>query len=214
MEAFLAHNFYKKQNLERKNVKYGHWSNRRYRDGGNPYGVLFGSHLFHDSVYINRPCIYIYRDGRSVAFSIWKTEGFLNQKHKGISFSDFLRLKLDFHGSPSTRVPFPFSPQYNIAQHWYYHVDGWMVAARANKNILVVRYEELHRDFVAVYNKIHKTFFSGSKKLRESEIDPIKFPLGLLPNEGGINSWRSAFSLEDELFFKEGIPMEKYLDLE
>ena len=86
MEAFLGRNFYPKDNLSWSNVPWGHWSYQKMNTYSNPYGKLFGHHRFPAENEKNpkQPMIYIYRDPRAVAYSIWKTENFINPKHRGV----------------------------------------------------------------------------------------------------------------------------------
>ena len=114
LEAFLAKNFYKNMDLSTDKINWGHWSNRKIKEGGNPYGQLFGHHFLPTASNFRSPGIYILRDGRAVAYSVWKTENFIHKDIDGkISFSDFLKLPLDWLGSPSYRV----EPKLTIFQH-------------------------------------------------------------------------------------------------
>jgi len=134
-EAFLARNFYEKTEFATTDIEWKHWSNRMVETKSNKYHKLFGSHICPDKrlTNIDYPVLYIYRDGRAVAYSIWKTENFIHLKHKGVPFTVFLRLKLDWKGSPGTKS----FPEYNIVQHWVQHVLGWMELAKSNENIRI-----------------------------------------------------------------------------
>jgi hypothetical protein len=127
-----------KESYGTTSVKWGHWANRKVTPNSNKYYKLFGSHAFPTKTMkkIDYPMIYIYRDGRAVAYSIWKTENFINPKYKNISFTDFLREKLDWKGSPAFRS----KEKYTIAEHWEKHVIGWKKISKQNKNILIIRY--------------------------------------------------------------------------
>lgn len=209
LEAFLAKNFYKNKDLNISNVAWGHWSNRRTNELGNPYGKLFGNHFFPDRNLNMKPKIYIIRDGRAVAYSIWKTNNFIHKDHKGISFKEFLRTKIDWSGSPATSC----EPQYNIIEHWYSHVNSWLDFKKQNDNILLIRYEDLINQPYEQYLKIHNKFFSKTKIISENKLDVIKKPVGLLPNKATKDSWKDAFDEEDLSFFFSSIPKDfNFLD--
>jgi bile-salt sulfotransferase len=212
IEAFLAYNFYGGKNLEVKPVEWGHWANRKVKEEGNPYAKLFGNHYFPDIRYKNckTPKIYIYRDPRAVAYSIWNTENFLHPDLKGISFSEFLTIKLDWEGSPGRKIQIP---QYTIAEHWFEHVNRWHNSDIPN--LLIIKYEELVSDPVMVYKKIKRKFFLSTVLIdrlfnKKSRIATIDKPVGLLPNAAIVDSWRSMFSEKDEIKFLAQIPNNKY----
>lgn len=155
--------------------------------------------------------IYIYRDPRAVAYSIWKTANFINPKHQGISFSDYLRLKLDWCGTPSIKT----EPKWTVAQHWFNHVNAWHQLD--NPKLLILRYEDLKDDAERIYDQILKFFFPFKNYLIENKIfkktktDPISKPLGLLPNIGIKDAWKKIFTSEDEHFFLGQIPDHRYI---
>lgn len=201
LEAFIAENFYQEKDFIPTKIGWGHWSNTQYTPDSNRYHKLFGSHIFPTKTLkkIDYPLVYIYRDGRAVAYSIWKTDNFIHPKYKDTSFSDFLRLKLDWKGSPA----FKSKEKNTIAEHWEKHVSGWIKYSRTNKNILVVKYEDLIDDPYSIYLKIHSKFFNEKVKLLLGEVDTIREPVGLKPNKAKKNSWHEVFSNKDLIFFKD-----------
>lgn len=203
LEAFLAQNFYKKENLFTPGGKWGHWANRKTSEDGNPYGKLFGSHWFPNEHLkkIDYPSVYIYRNGKAVAYSIWKTENFLHPSHKELKFSEFLKLKLDWTGSPAFKV----NPRYTIAQHWDRHLNGWFKFAKNNPNILVVSYEELVDNPYSIYKKLHSSFFSNKPLQEASQLDVISRPVGLKPNQAKKDAWKEIFSKGDNSFFEKQV---------
>ena len=178
MEAFLARNFYQGQDLSIKPITWGHWSNRLVKEEGNVYGQLFGSHFFPKKKYQKLPFIYVYRDGRAVANSIWRTDNFLNAEDSQLTFHEFLNQKLDWEGSTGTRV----QPTMTIAQHWYKHVSEWQRFIEQCPQALMISYEDVLSDPSAVYSQIYSKFFSNQEKLPESEIDRIRDKQGIKPN--------------------------------
>ena len=202
LEAFLAKNFYAKKDLHIASVTWGHWSNRKRKEEGNPYGKLFGNHYFADRNQNSKPKIYIIRDGRAVAYSIWKTDNFIHKDLTGISFSDFLRTKLDWHGTPGTKA----TPKYTVLEHWYLHVQSWQELAANDSNLLLINYEDLKDAPYEQYERIHSKYFSRKKKLKIERIDTVEKPLGLLPNKGKKDEWQKVFSSKDQDFYNTIIP--------
>lgn len=212
LEAFLAKNFYRTKALRLAPIKWGHWSNRKERTEGNPFGQLFGSHRFpyrklRYSVY---PRIYIYRDGRAVAWSLWNSKGFLPSQNRPSTFSEFLRTPLDWRGTPGQKA----DTGWTIAEHWYRHVAAWHQYWMLRKTIL--RFEDLKKNPEKVYRRILKkhfplryikTLFSNNR----CEIKTIQNAVGLQPNEASIDAWKAHFSTEDDEYFKSKMPDTRYL---
>lgn len=212
LEAFLARNFYPNTDLTLKPIPWGHWSNRKVVEEGGPYKQLFGSHRFPSDINVTskQAMIYIYRDGRAVAYSVWNSDNFIHRKMKGISLSDFLRAELDWEGGPG----FKATHSQTIAQHWFHHVDAWHKFR--HPNLLFVRYEDLKLDPEKVYSCILKKFYPLKSFLRSifrgnTTIDKIEKPIGLNPNKAQIDAWKSVFTPEDERFFLESLPRKQYL---
>ena len=200
LEAFVGRNFYQGADLSVSSHEWGHWANRETNTKGNPYGKLFGSHVYPSRFLrkIDYPSIYIYRDGRAVATSIWKTRNFLHPSCQQIAFSDFLRSDMDWLGTPSIR----WKSSMNIAQHWENHIVGWKKMAENNKSILLVSFKELKENPYQVYQSIYNKFFiTEGAMLQESDLDDVKSPVGLLPNKAENNAWKEVFSQEDEAYF-------------
>lgn len=213
VEAFLANNFYPNTDLSITPIEWGHWANRKVKEAGNPHGKLFGHHYLPSSYMVkaNVKKLYIYRDPRAVAYSVWNTENFLHPELEGISFSDFLRLKLDWEGTPSKKAE---KPQWNIAQHWYEHVSRWL--SLKDPNLLVVRYEDLVESPEKIYEKIKMKFFLPNFifdkiLLQKNKVQIVEKPVGLLPNSAKKDSWKSVFTSADLEFFNSQIPEKQFL---
>ena len=107
LQALLAANLYSALDLSVQG-EWGHWSERK--PIVTPHGRLFGSHGLPWNITppagltareSKGEAVYIYRDGRAVALSVYRSAGFTNPSWAGISFSDFLRRKLDWTLSPA-----------------------------------------------------------------------------------------------------------------
>lgn len=199
LESFLGENFYKNSDLSTPTVNWGHWANRKHNPKGNKYGKLYGSHHFPTSLFknVNYPILYIYRDGRAVAYSVWKTENFLHPKYKNISFSEFLRIKLDWQGSPAWKS----KEKYTIAEHWEQHVLGWLDLAAENDKILIIQYENLVDNPYGIYKNIHAAFFEDKYLKKKNELIIINKAVGLKPNKAKKDAWKEAFTEEDNSYF-------------
>ena len=209
LEAFLAKNFYKDEELSSNgSIYYGHWSNKILLEDGEPYHKLFGSHFFPVDSKKEDKMIYIYRDGRAVIASMWNSK-FYNKKWEGITFSEFLRKDIDWYGGPGQKK----YPKINIIQHWHQHIESW--AINLNPNLLVIRFEDLKKNPEQSYLKICKKFYPikyyKSIFFGLPNIDPIAKKVGISPNKANINSWKSLFSIEDLNYFYTQIPSKRFL---
>ncbi|MFK5879878.1 MAG: sulfotransferase domain-containing protein [Flavobacteriaceae bacterium] len=198
LEAFITENFYSNLDFSIKPITWGHWSNRKIKEEGNPYGKIFGNHLFPPNINDSSRKVYIKRDGRAVAYSMWKTPNFIHKNLKNISFQDFLELKIDWIGTPSNKA----NPDLTILEHWCKHVRSWEYYERINDNTLIVRYEDLIDNPYEQYLKIYKKFFNYKKLLTKDEITIIDKPVGLLPNMAKVDSWKEEFNKSNnEMYF-------------
>jgi len=200
LAALMGMNFYPFLFLSKKNIERGHWSDRKVYPEGFGYAKLFGSHRFpaEDLSNIGLPALYIYRDGRAVAWSVWKTPGCLHQDLKGISFPEFLRMKLDWTGSPGMRDR--EKNGYTIGQHWKAHVEAWhRVKAR---HYLILRYEDLVLKTDETLLRIREKFpfLIFRKKFK----NPLKL-VGHLPNEGSTDAWKEHYRTEDLDYFRSAV---------
>lgn len=138
------------------NTGTGHWSQRknasRFALAGeaiedrrftNPYAQLLGNHRPPPDG--DQRCLYIYRDGRDVASSLYAWPKARNVALLGVDFGIFLRMNLDWWGSPGTRE----IPRRNksLFHYWQKHLKAWNgVATTQPKRIKMVRYENLVTD--------------------------------------------------------------------
>lgn len=186
----LALNFYPDKDLAGPKGNIGHWSNRV---GGqsNPRALLFGGHHFPKAP--TGPAIYIYRDGRDVALSLWRSPHF---RHKGladVSLADFLRMKIDWMGSPGFRS---LEARWNVLEHWQMHLDAWRATG-----IFKVRFEDLVIDTQAQMDRI-ATHFDLQRRKHYDEPGLV----GWFPNDGKVGMWKNFFSDSDLQFFYTAVP--------
>ena len=199
IEAFIAKNFYQDRDLSIPQVKWGHWSNRQINSEGNLYGQLFGNHYFAERNKTGSPKVYIVRDGRAVAYSIWKTPNFLHKDISNLTFKQFLRTPIDWSGTPAIKS----EPCLTILEHWVLHVKGWYQLAENNSNILIIKYEDLVNEPYEQYLKIHTAYFNKTKKLLPSTLNVIETPIGLLPNKAKVDAWKHIIDANDILYYND-----------
>jgi hypothetical protein len=211
LEAFIASNFYKGINLSSDgSIYYGHWSNKKLLEKGEPYHKLFGSHFFPEEIELNKnvPKIYIYRDVRGVIASIYNSKYFNQEKYGNISISDFLRLDIDWCGGLGRKTKL----KENVVQHWYRHVDSW--CKLSDENLLIIRYEDLKLDPEMVFNEIFNKYFRRvwDKLLpRKRKVEKVESKVGLNPNKATIDSWKNLFSEMDLSFINDNLQSKRYL---
>jgi Sulfotransferase domain len=93
--------------------------------------------------------VYIVRDPRDTMVSCWHYQKYLNAQY-GMSLADFLRSKE------------------HIPCEWDEHVSGWMLP-QTHPAMLVVRYEEIHKDAAAVLRRVLE--FAGVKGISDTRND-------------------------------------------
>ena len=116
-----------------------HWSR------SNEAETEFNCHSFWPS-HTDAPVLCVYRDGRDVVTSVWKSESMHNAEYAGQNLLTWLSKLLDWHGSPAT----PHHPKtHTITQHWRDHVTSWHRsqsnlphASGGEPQTLCVRYED------------------------------------------------------------------------
>lgn len=191
--ALLARNFYPDCDLETRGC-IGHWANR-LRDQVNHYGKLAGTHMPYDHprAQIVRPCVYVYRDGRAVAYSLWRTKQFQHPDWADLTFSEFLRRPLDWTGSPGNAEPFGGT----IIEHWRAHLESWgeitMPSREEIKPIIAIGYEAIILEPCSIIAYIAATY-GHDKPGTPSAVPDL---VGYFPHEGRIDAWRDAFTPAD-----------------
>ena len=184
MQAFLGH-------ARTERAKTGHWSVPI--SAIMPEKTLWGGHPFYRPN-LPGPRIYLYRDGRDVALSWWRTKAFQHKKDRGLSFSEFLRTPLDWWLSPRRRA----TSGLTFVEYWLRHLSSWHQAPDTH----FVRYESLLLHTEAELASI--AAFIGQKLLvgaRATE-GAGPFPSG----DYRTRKWESAFSDDDLTYFFEIVP--------
>jgi len=193
----IAINFYASENLEKDKRMFGHWSRLKELSTPIKNAQLFGSHSFalkrHRYLPIKK--IYIYRDGRDVAFSMWNSE-FFDEKWGDISFQDYLRKNLDWFSTPT------FKSDYNktILEHWHNHVSSWLVTP--DRFVLKLRYEEVVQDQKRAVQQI-ASFLNVDLP---ADIKIVEKLVGLSPNQGMVHKWKNHLDKEDYDYINKLVP--------
>jgi len=190
LAACLKLNFYPDVNLGRDVAGIGHWS-QRVKVGGFAWIKLLGGHNFWNG---QTRGVYVYRDGRDVAASLFRSKRFLNRKWAGMTFAEFLREPLDWRGSPAQRA----EPGPTIAEHWRAHLESWL----PRPGVVGVRYEDL----CTLPNMTLEGVREALGLEHQGKYTVPQELVGVLPNEGRIGAWRDYFDADDVAFFFERVP--------
>ncbi|MBT8763360.1 sulfotransferase domain-containing protein [Desulfohalobiaceae bacterium Ax17] len=120
--------------------------------------------------------------------------------HRCKSFSEFLRRPISSFLKHSYSLHADFS---NVAERWASHVSGWLKVAGSEPDVLVVRYEELHRDYKPVLKEV-ASFLGLRLRLRTRPVS-LNDASAILPRKGIIGDWLNVFSEADEAFLREAV---------
>jgi hypothetical protein len=171
-------------------VPTGHWSNRYMHQA--PARYFRGGHQFY-SPKLPGPRIYLYRDGRDVALSMWRTKRFQAREDRGRSFSEYLRQPLDWYETPGKRN----ATGLTIAEHWRLHLDSWR-----KRPACFVRYADLLTDARCELERIAR-YVDAPLVCVPAELD------GQGPDPSGdyrAGKWRDAFTADDLAYFHSIVP--------
>lgn len=199
LAASLQRRFYPSLDLKGEDGQYGHWSDRQFTEG-SPYGKLIGSHEHFPQASLPGRTVYIHRDARAVAYSLWRSSHFMNVAWRGISFSEFLRRPLDWDATPGRRRNYRWyqRSRENVLQHWRRHVEGWL--GSGDRSICCVGFEELILDPGRTIAAIGEVFSIEVPVRPRVDNTPLAL-VGYSPNEGSIAAWKSAFSDQDRKYY-------------
>lgn len=185
--ALLAQNFYPHVDLTTQAGVVGHWANRA-QVPANPHGKLFGGHGQPSRYKLNTQSVYIFRDGRDVSVSLWRSKHFKHPSWEGLTFSEFIRKPLDWLHSPGDK----FNNTQTVFEHWRTHLEKWQ-----NSGAVLVRFENLvinsertlERIAVATQSRMVVPF---------TALDGL---VGWFPNAGKVAGWRDVMSDDDLSLF-------------
>lgn len=172
----------------------GHWSHRVGVTA--PDRWLRGGHHFYNDQQ-NGPRVYLFRDGRDVALSLWHTKEFQDASWHKLSFAEFLRKPLDWQATPKQRCRYT-DEALTIAEHWKAHLFSWQNAP----GTCFVRYEDLLRHTESEVTRI--VAFVGRRPL-----PGVGNVTGVGPSPSGdyrAAKWRGVFTDDDLDYFFKFVP--------
>jgi len=105
---------------------------------GDAYLKGFIKQIFNEA-----KIIYVHRDGRDVMVSLYYYERNFNQDAKEQLFGEYLRALNSFDVQT-------YKNEMDRVEYWGFHITSWI----KNKNILVVSYDDLQKEYVASLQKI------------------------------------------------------------
>lgn len=177
--------------LRTHRARTGHWSRRVTVRA--PSRRLRGGHQFYTDR-LPGLCVYLYRDGRDVALSLWRTKGFQHKSWRDLSFSAFLRKPLDWQATPGKRA----RAGWTIIEHWRRHLDSW----REAPDTIFVRYEDVLQDPRRELERI--AHYTGRNLSNVSQTLPGQGPYP--SGDYRVAKWRDVFTDEDLGYFFNIIP--------
>lgn len=187
--ALLALNYYVGEDVSGSGGYIGHWTKRTWMPEIE-YGKLAGHHKSPIWGYDPTNSIYVYRDGRAVSASLYRTQQFVNSEWEGMAFDDFIRKELDWQFSPGRHI----YPNCNIIEHWRDHLVGWQ-----GRRIHKIQYELAVLDPKQVLDSISDRFGLPTKE-RYDVPDQL---VGWFPSGGMLTGWRELWNEEDTAYFFE-----------
>jgi hypothetical protein len=180
----------------------GHWSRRQAgavesfgaaagEDASVPWGRLLGSHVLTPPATVEK-AIYVYRDGRDVALSVYRWDRFRAVEEQGLSLSEYL--PIDWVGSPG----FPWTRDVLLWEHWRRHVEAWL----AREDVLAVRYEDLIEDLDGQLQRIED--WSGLPRVPVD--NDVAVGWNASKSRHRLARWRGQMSDGDLALYDEFIP--------
>lgn len=190
-----------------RNAGTGHWSQRAgaapyLKDGVEvsgdiemPYARLLGDHCFPAESRYEGRFLYIVRDGRDVALSMYAWPKMRPVQHRSMSFAHYLRTPIDWRGSPGAR----HRGGRTLWAHWRDHVAQWLDHAD-----LVTRYEDL------VLHPARELARIGSWLGRAPNPTDTGEPVGWNPSPPAkrVSRWRGRMDADDVHLFDWIVPPE------
>lgn len=184
-QTLLKANFYQNVDTWRKGGRAGHWANRQVV-GASPVSKLWGDHGPWREKY--GKCFYVYRDGRDVALSFWRSKMMQHPDWHRLSLSEYLRRPLDWKWTPGGQS----KSEMTIAEHWRMHLGRW----KKKPGVCYVRYEDLVLNTEGEIRRIARFL-----NVKISKVHSVNKLVGHSPNEGLVGAWRRHFTDADLNFF-------------
>jgi hypothetical protein len=179
----LGRNFYNGADLSSQGGEVGHWADRA-KVSGPQFGVLAGHHGPPEN-YDPRNSVYVYRDGRAVAASLYRSPHFKHPEWTGLAFGEFIRRPLDWAWSPGAYA----NRGKTIIEHWLEHLQLWERAPAIYK----VQYEWMCEDAGGVLDMIASRI--GLPLVRE--LDTPDTLVGWFPSGGARDGWRDLWGYDE-----------------
>lgn len=194
----IARNFYRGQESRlQKPIQVGHWL--KAYDFPDPVGRLIGGFDKPDPVAGDEPAVYVYRDGRACALSIWCTPYFTSHDQP---FAEFLRTPLDWLWHPGRPYALNFLESRTIFEMWHGHVSAWM-AELGKHQLFFVRYESLLDDPQTWIQGIGERFdLTPTSKTFVS----VKTLVSPMPNDGKRNAYLGYMDMLDLELYDKIVP--------
>ncbi len=194
--ALLAKNYYKNADLSTGPGGVGHWADR-VQVVGSEHGKLAGHHGPPSWGYAPDKSIYIWRNGRAVAASVFRSPHFINPARKYLDFEEFIQYTIDWRWSPGNSSP---GTTKTIIEHWVEHLQLW----RKTKAFLV-NYEDAVQHPRALLCRIANQF-----DLPIVLGEDCKEDVGWFPSGGRLDGWREIWTDECEDYYSEVVPVGFY----
>ena len=185
--TLLALNYYANEDVSIGEGFVGHWADRTWVPGSE-YGKLAGHHGPPRRGFDPANAIYIYRDGRAVIASLYRSQHFMNPEWEEMDFSQFIRTPLDWVFSPGRQS----YPECNVIEHWHNHLKMWQ-----DEHIHKAQYERAVYDAKAVLDSIADKFGLPTREVYEL---PDRL-VGWYPSGGKVIDWQSLWNEKDTDYF-------------
>jgi hypothetical protein len=176
-----------------KQGRAGHWA-KRGKSTMHTHGKLLGDHGFYRK---GLKGIYIFRDGRDVALSLWRSKMFIHPDDRGLSLPEYLRKPIDWLGSPARKD----GHGWTVFEHWKRHLDSW-----AHKDGVYY----LAFEFLVNYQEESIKLIAKNAGIELEKFVPVSGLVGLTPNEGRCMAWKDYFTEGDRRLFDSIVPKTHY----
>jgi hypothetical protein len=188
----LGRNLYNGADLSSPGGEVGHWADR-VKVGGPQFGALTGHHGPPEN-YDPRSSVYVYRDGRAVAASLYRSDHFKHPEWAGMTFSEFIREPLDWAWSPGAKA----NRGKTVVEHWLEHLQLWKNAPAAYK----VQYEWMTQEPGCVLDMIA----SRMNLPLVQELDAPDTLVGWFPSGGMRDGWRDLWGYDELDYWWSVVP--------